>query len=296
LNKQTGQSSFIAVNGRILPEEEARISPLDRGFLYGDGLFETIKACSNRVDFLEHHLKRLREGASSLYIPFPEQVDFQALILQLLHKNGIQGEIAIKICLSRGVHTGPISLYQPASPTCVIFVRPYTGADQATWNRGMSLAVEREMFSNASSNLCRLKSMNYLFYLMARTRAQEKGFEEAILLNTSSNVCECTAANLFFFRNGRLQTPDVASGLLPGVLREALLRCLAEAGEPVEEVKLPAEALDECEEIFATNALMEVMPVGRVDDRSYPNREKTLHVLKLFRSYRDSVHGNGACK
>lgn len=289
MKTQETQIRYIALNGRTVPEQEARISPLDRGFLYGDGLFETIKARKGRIDFLAPHLKRLKEGAQTLRIPFPDRVDFEEIILDLLERNRIQGEAAVKICLSRGIHEGPISLYQPASPTTVIFVRPYQGVDWTTWNRGISLTVEREMFSNATSSLCGLKSMNYLFYLIVRTRAETKGFEEAILLNTKHNVCECTAANLFFFRNDRLETPALTAGLLPGILRGAIMTCMADAGQPVKEVEVPAQALGECEEIFATNALMEITPVGRVEERPYPKREMTLQTFELFKTYRDAL-------
>jgi branched-chain amino acid aminotransferase len=114
LKTQETQIRYIALNGRTIPEQEARISPLDRGFLYGDGLFETIKARKGRIDFLAPHLKRLKEGARTLRIPFPDRVDFEEIILDLLERNGIQGEAAVKICLSRGIRSDlPLSTRLP---------------------------------------------------------------------------------------------------------------------------------------------------------------------------------------
>lgn len=284
----TYSTGYIAINGRILHEEEAAISPLDRGFLYGDGLFETMKAREGRVDFLEAHLARLRDTASEIHISFPKAFDFRATISELIKKNHIQGEASVKICLSRGQHQGDLSLYPPSSPTLVVLARPYTPPGPEKWEQGLSVCVEREILQNPSSHLCRLKSLNYLFYLIVRTRAEEKGFQEAILLNTDQQVCECTAANLFFFRNGRLETPDLSCGLLPGILRATLMNCLDQAGQPVLEVKQPLQTLDECEEIFATNSLLEIMPVGRVGKTSYPKREKTLEVRDRFLTYRNA--------
>jgi branched-chain amino acid aminotransferase len=284
--------AYVAINGRVLPEEEACLSPLDRGFLYGDGLFETLRVVGKRVFFLDRHLARMREAARFLRIPFPADLDFLGIIRDLKEKNEITGEASVKICLSRGRHEGSLSLCTPSSPTVVILTTPRTSASPTDWDKGLSVTVEAEVRQNDSSNLCRLKTMNYLPYLLVRTRAQEKGFEDAILTNTLSEICECTSSNLFFFRENRLETPDVSCGLLPGVLREALMECMEQAGESVREVRLTREALPSCDEIFVTNSLVEVLPVGRVDQDAYPVRERTRRVLELFQAYRDKLHGD----
>ena len=281
------ETIWVCVDGEILPEEKARLSPLDRGFLYGDGLFETMKARGNRVDFLGQHLERLRAGALALRLPFPTGFDFEGCVRQLLDKNGIRGEASIKICLSRGRHQGEISLYSPSRSTLVILASPTLGPSPDRWEQGLSLSVEPELRQNPSSPLCGLKSLNYLFHLVARTRARDRGFEEAILLNGAGEVCESTSANLFCFRQGRLQTPAPSCGLLPGVLRAALMKCLEEEGEPVAEVRLPAASLAECEEVFLTNSLLEIVPVGRIDEKAYPRRDRTRAVREAFLRYRD---------
>ena len=266
---------FVSVDGQIMEESQARISPLDRGFLYGDGIFETIKVRDNKIDFLEEHLSRMMEGARLLGIPFPKDIDFVRIIAELAERNGIKGEAGARISLTRGRHQGSLSLYESSQPTLVILVRPYLSPDKAKWEQGLALTVEQELRQNHSSWLCRLKSLNYLPYLLVRTRAEQKGFEDAILLNTAGQVCEGTISNLFFFRHGRLETPATACGLLPGILRQALMECLAAAGEPVREVELAAQDVMASEEIFTTNSLQEIMPVGRVDEKTFPARERT---------------------
>jgi aminodeoxychorismate lyase len=282
--------AYVAINGRILPEEDASLSPLDRGFLYGDGLFETLKADGERIYFLKKHLERMQEGARFLRIPFPRQLDFYDLIQALREKNQIQGEASVKICLTRGRHQDSLSLYPPSSPTTVILVHPYRGRTPEDWEEGLSVTLEREILQNDSSSLCRLKSLNYLLYLLVRTRAQDRGFEEAILTNRANEICECTTSNLFVYRRGRLETPEVACGLLPGVLRQSLMECLTREGRPVSEVKLTREDLRSCEEIFVTNSMVEIFPVGRVDQDPYPHRERTKEVWEAFRTYRDAMH------
>jgi len=290
--KEQCQMAYVAVNGCVLPEEEARLSPLDRGFLYGDGLFETLRVVGERVFFLDRHLARMREAARFLRIPFPADLDFLGIIRDLREKNEITGEASAKICLSRGRHEGTLSLYTPSSPTVVILTTQRAPKSPTDWDKGLSVTVEAEVHQNDSSSLCRLKTMNYLLYLLVRTRAQEKGFEDAILTNRANEICECTTSNLFFFREDRLETPEVSCGLLPGVLREAVMECMEQAGGPVREVKLVRETLPSCDEVFVTNSLLEVFPVGRVDQHDFPVRERTRRVSDLFQAYRDRLHGD----
>lgn len=283
----------VAINGRILPEGEACISPLDRGFLYGDGLFETLKAEAGRVHFLDLHLERLRTAARCLRIPFPEEQDLGATIRALLAKNRIRGVASVKICLTRGRHDGRLSLASASAPTLVVLAQPGRPVPPARWEEGLDLGVERKLLQNRTSPLCGMKSLNYLAHLWARTRAEEAGLDDAILLNGHGEVCETTTANLFFFRDGRLETPALACGLLPGVLRSALTACMEAAGAPVREVRLTADGLEACEEIFVTNSLVEILPVGRVDGRRFPARDRTRAVRETFAAYRDARHAPG---
>ncbi len=284
---------YLALNGRLMPEEQARLSPLDRGFLYGDGLFETIKARNGRVEFLERHLRRMREGARSLGIPFPEGLPIPSLIEEVLERNRLLDEASVKICLSRGVHEGPLLLYPPSEPTLLILARPYTGPSPEDWERGISVTLERSFHQNESSPLCRLKTLNFLPYLLARTRAREEGFDDAVLLNTRGEVCECTTSNLFFFRDGGLETPHPACGLLPGILREVVMECLASAGSPVRETRPGADVLEDCEEAFVTNSMLEILPVARIEGRELRARERTREVRERFREHRDALHARG---
>jgi branched-chain amino acid aminotransferase len=282
--------AYLAINGRILPDTDACLSPLDRGFLYGDGLFETLKVDGKRIYFLEKHLARMQEGARFLRIPFPADIDFPCVLQELRERNGIRGEASAKICLTRGRHRNSLFLDPPSSPTVVILLHPYQSPTPGDWEKGLSVTLEREILQNDSSSLCRIKSLNYLLYLLVRTRARDRGYEDAILTNRANEICEATTSNLFFFRQGRLETPALSCGLLPGVLRQALMECLGRAGQPVREVKLAPEALHSCEEIFVTNSLVEILPVGRVDQRAYDRRERTRRVQEQFQAFRDEKH------
>jgi branched-chain amino acid aminotransferase len=284
--------SYVALNGNILPETDAGLSPLDRGFLYGDGLFETLKVKDNRIYFFDKHLERFREASRTLQIPIPTYVDLRETVLELLEANRIRGEASVKICLSRGRNEGRLAFYKPPSPTLLVLVRPFESPTHADWTRGLTVTLEREILQNPTSTLCRIKSLNYLLYLLVRTRAEQEGYDDAILSNTTGQVCECTTSNLFFFRRGRLETPQVTCGLLPGILRSALIECVQEAGVPFQEVRLQSGSLETCDEIFVTNSLLEILPVGRVDQRVYDRRERTRQLWERFRAFRDARHGS----
>jgi branched-chain amino acid aminotransferase len=281
---------WIAVNGRIVPETDARISCEDRGFLYGDGLFETMKARQGCVDFLQRHLERMQSGARDLDIPFPPHRSFPPLIRELLAKNQLQETAVVKLCLSRGRHTGPLTLYKPEEATLVMFARPWEEEEPSRWEQGLSITVETEIRQNALSGICHMKTLNYLAYLRVRTRAARAGFEDAILLNTHGELCECTTANLFWFRGGQLETPEASCGLLPGVVRAVVMDLMEQAGTPVREVRRSADDLPDAEEIFVSNSVVEILPVGRIGERRLPRRDQTRALRERFRAYRDSLH------
>jgi len=281
---------WAAVNERIVREQDAALSCQDRGFLYGDGLFETMKARGGRVDFLQRHLDRMRSGAKELGLPFPATEPLPDLIRELLARNRIRGPAAVKLCLSRGRHAGALTLYAPEEPTRVLTVRPWHPPSPSHWERGLSIQVETAFRQNARSGICHLKTLNYLPNLLVRTRAEAAGHEDAVLLNTRDQVCECTASNLFWFREGRLETPDLSCGLLPGVVRSVLLEMMAEAGTPVRPVRARMEALLNAQEVFVTNSLVEIFPVGRVGEDSFPQRERTRALAERFRAHRDALH------
>ena len=281
--------AFVYLNGRIVREEDASLSIWDRGFLYGDGLFETLRACGTTICFLSRHLRRLKSSCQSLDLRFPDTLEYEKIILSLLEINNIQGKAAIRMTLTRGEHTGSLTLSSPNDPTMLITVRPYEGTSDEAWEKGLALGIEGDLRQNPSGLLCQHKSLNYLPYLLARDRASGKGFDDAILANPSDEVCECTSANIFFFRKGRLETPALSCGLLPGVIREALMECAHLNGTGIEEVRIQPFDLYESEEVFVTNSLLEIMPVGRIEDRIFVQRKKTRALQQQFFAYRDSI-------
>jgi branched-chain amino acid aminotransferase group I len=253
---------WVFLNGRFVERGEAAAPALDRGLLYGYGLFETMRSHGGRVFRLEEHYRRLCEGAVVLELPPALTLDdLRAAIDTLLERNGLTDAY-----LRLTVTAGPSPDEGGASPSVLLVARPLSGYPPALYRRGMA-AVTGSTRRNEASPLSRVKSLNYLDNLLAREEARRKGADEAILLNTRGLVAEGSASNLFLVGSGRLLTPSLDSGALPGITRATVIELAREAGIACAEGGVATEALVQAAEAFLTNSIMGVMPLTRLDGR-----------------------------
>jgi branched-chain amino acid aminotransferase len=260
------KARLLWVNGKLLPVGEAVLDPRDRGFTLGDGLFETMRVKGGTVLRLERHLSRLRTGAAVLGLPsHPEDEDLTGAVARTLAANGLT-EAAVRLTISRGVPKRRGILPEPESnPTLVVHAEPFTGYPTELYERG-ARAVISGIRRNEHSPLARVKSLNYLDNVLARREAEARGADDALLLNTAGDLACASAANLFLLLDGTLVTPSVASGALPGTLRELLTSELApRVGLEVVERTVRPQELRAAEEAFLTNALMGIVPLIEVD-------------------------------
>jgi branched-chain amino acid aminotransferase len=258
----------IYLNGTILPAEQARIDPFDRGFALGDGLFETLRAYDGRPFRLADHLERMEAAAAELEIPLP--VDTAAIadaVGALLAANDHgRCDASIRITLSRG--TGPRGLAPPADPrpTLLIATAPYAPLPESC------SAVTVEIRRNEGSPLARMKSLGQLDNVLAAGIAAKNGADEAILLNNAGCIACAARANLFAVLDGRLVTPPIGDGVLPGIARRTVLEIAAAIGLPAAEASLRPADLVRAQEILMTNSLFEIRSVARCDDRPVAGR------------------------
>lgn len=248
---------IIYFNGRLISADELVISPLDHSFLYGHGLFETMRAYNGRVFRLEKHLNRLRAAADYLHWPvLPTHAELKAAITSVLNSNQLT-DASIRLTLSRGSgmpRPDPSSCGQPA---ITVFASPLPSPLPPEGWCVATVTLQR----NLSSPLVRIKSANYLDNILAKSEAKAQGAQEALILNTDGFVAEGSMSNLFFVTAGKLVTPDENSGILPGVTRKCIIE-LAQALEmPLEERQVKPAELTEADEIFLTSSVMEVIPV-----------------------------------
>lgn len=242
----------VWLNGALLDAQAARIAPDDRGFTLGDGVFETLRAADGAIVRLDAHLARLRRGAALLGLPVP-QVDYGTALRETLAANGLS-DGALRLTLTRG--PAPRGVLPPAAPapTLLITAGPLPPATP------VRLVIARITRRNEFSPLSGIKSLAYLDNILARQEAAARGADDALLLNTQGRVAETGTANLFVVAEGRVVTPSVADGALPGTLRAEILK------QGAVEAPVTPELLAGVREAFVTTSLG-IRSVNALDGR-----------------------------
>ncbi|MFA5111892.1 MAG: aminotransferase class IV [Desulfobaccales bacterium] len=257
---------FVWLNDDLTPISQARVSVNDRGFQYGDGLFETLRAEGGRVQFLKEHLERLEASARTFRLPFPAELAWQARLDRLLAANGLsRGPARIKILLTRGEVPG-LGLPEDSPPTLVIWAYPYTPPAPEEYAAGWPVAIFPQ---GRSTFVGRHKSLDYLFYLAARQYALDQGAREALVLEADGLVSEGAASSLVYLHQERFYTPESASAL-PGVTVAVLRRGLAAQGLRLEERTTTVAHLKAIDGLWLANSLMGLMPVAALDGTPLP--------------------------
>ncbi|MBE3572771.1 MAG: aminotransferase class IV [Moorella humiferrea] len=252
-------AAIVYFNGSLQPVAGTAISPADPGFLYGAGLFETIRIEKGRALFLAEHLQRLISSARRLGWHVPETSGLPAALQHAIAANQVT------------TGRGRLNFFQGCQGYNLMFTAenglPYTPEDYRKGYRAAIVTIRR----NQHSPLAGLKTMNYLENILALAEARKKGAQEALLLNLDGNLAEGSRSNLFLIQQDTLYTPDLASGPLPGLARARVLKLAAGLGLAVKEEPLKAEALLAAGEAFLTNSLMEILPLTWVDGRPVGN-------------------------
>ena len=284
---------LVNMNGQLLPKEKAVVSVFDHGLLYGDGVFEGVRAYNGRVFRLTQHLERLYDSAKAILLTPPLPLEaLRKEILRTLAANGLK-DAYIRPVFTRG--PGDLSLSPASCPRASYFIitdriRLYP---EATYRDGLALITvpTRRNVSEALSP--KIKSLNYLNNILAKIEATQRGALEAVLLTQDGYVAECTADNLFILRKGRLLTPPTWQGALEGVTRQAVLE-LAEKRR-VSAVEEPITRYDiyTSQEAFMTGTAAEIVPVTALDGRSIGDGEPGPLTKGLMRDYRDLTRREG---
>ena len=262
---------FVWLNDELIPVDQARVSVNDRGFLYGDGLFETLRAEAGTSYFLEEHLARLEASAGVFRLALPSGFSWEERLHRLLAANGLERRPArVKILLSRGEVPG-LGLPAAGRPTLVIWAQPYAPPLPGEYAAGWPVAVFPE---RRASFIGRHKSLNYLFYLAARQYALDHGAQEAIILEADGLVSEGAATSLVYLQQGKYCTPAAASAL-PGVTVAALSRGLRRRALSLETPPTTLAQLQKADGVWLANALMGLMPVAAIDGQKIPLSEQS---------------------
>jgi branched-chain amino acid aminotransferase len=279
---------LVWLNGTLCPKKDAKISIDDRGFLLGDGVFETMRSYGSRVFRLDKHLTRLFDSLAIVHLSIPyTSVELGKAVNDTLEANQLQ-EAYIRLTVTRGQGGKGIDPPETPSPTIIIVARKFIPYPEQVYKEGLKTGISG-IKQNLSSSIARIKSLNFLDHILARIEAREKGLDEAILLNTEDFICEGTVSNIFLVKHGNLITPDKESGILPGVTREAVTELALREGIRIEERKVQPSELKEADECFLTNTLMEVMPVSEIDGKKVGQGRPGPLTLHFMEWYKDLV-------
>lgn len=248
------------LNNRLLDEKDARVSVFDRGFLYGDGVYETVRAYQCRIFRWDEHDRRLRQSARRIALKCPwSSAYLQQAIQKTLRANG-RPDASVRITISRG--PGPLGL-DPRTcprPTLALLLHPDRPLEKL-WKAGVSIGIVRVRRNHPACLDPRIKSNNSLNAILAKMEAQRMGVFEGVLTNLSGDLTEGTISNLFFIRRGCLYTPSPSCGLLEGITRGSILRVAREAGLGVREGRYKPQELKRADEVFLSSTTLEVAPV-----------------------------------
>ncbi len=253
----------VWLNGDLAGAQNARIDPADRGFLLGDGLFETLLAHGGHVLHGAAHLGRLRQGAE--YLGIPLDMSDEALLkacAELLNANALrEGRAGLRLTLTRG--PGPRGLALPENPRPTVLI---TAAKAPPPPRSFSVVTVWAR-RNEHGGLSRFKTLNYLENICARRQAQDQGADEAIMLNTRGFIASASAANVWITKNNSLFTPPVDDGALPGITRARVFDLANVQGISAKEESISPERLAAADEVFLTNSLIGACPAHSLDGR-----------------------------
>jgi branched-chain amino acid aminotransferase len=284
-------AATINVNGRVFDQEHAVISVFDHGFLYGEGVYETLRTYNGQPFLFERHMRRLRTSADMLALSVPladAQIDarFRETMRVAGLGDGADREAYIRILVTRGI--GELT-YDPAAtptPSIVVIVKPNVDPPREVFERGVKVSLVGVVRNHPGSVNPLIKSNNLLNNALAMQEAFRRGGFEGVMRNYRGELAECTQSNLFIVKDGAALTPPVDAGLLPGITRAFLFEVGAEAGIPVREAVLKDADLFGADESFLTSTTREVVPIVQVDDRTIGSGKPgpvTIAMLEGFR-------------
>jgi branched-chain amino acid aminotransferase len=258
---------IIYIDGKFYGERDAKVSVLDHGLLYGDGIFEGIRAYNSRVFRLKEHIDRLFCSAKSILLTIPlSPADLTKAVVQTCRRNKIRDGY-IRLVVTRGVGTLGLNPNRCKNPTVIIIAGKIQLYPAELYQKGMEIVTVPTVRNLHSALNPAIKSLNYLNNILAKIEANQAGCEEAVLLNADGYVSECTGDNIFIVKEGHLMTPPLSAGALYGITRRVVLDMAAESGLKTSEPNLTRYDLFNADECFLTGTGAEVVPVVKIDGR-----------------------------
>lgn len=283
----------IYLDGKFVPEADAKVSVFDHGLLYGDGVFEGIRFYNGRVFRLEEHLERLWDSARSICLEIPiGRGEMTEALLETIRQNGLN-EGYIRLVVTRGVGNLGLNPMQCKRPSIIIIATTIALYPKEVCEKGLTVVTCATRRTSPAALNPAVKSLNYLNNIMARIEANLAGADEALMLNESGNVAECTADNVFIIKRGNIFTPPISAGALRGITRSVVFDIAAELGLKITETDITRHDVFIADECFLTGTAAEVIPVVKADGRPIGTGKPGSITTRMIGRFRELTRETG---
>lgn len=284
----------VYIDGEYYEKDQAKISVFDHGLLYGDGVFEGIRSYGGHVFRMDAHVKRLYASAKAIMLNIPVPPDqMRTIITDTLAANNLS-DAYIRLLVTRGSGTLGLDPEECADPAVICITDSVALYPEELYEKGLEVITASTRRIGLGTLYPQVKSMNYLNNIMAKIEAKNAGVLEAIMLNAGGSVAECTGDNIFIVKDNVLITPNINSGILPGVTRAAVMELAQAAGIRVEERIVSRYEVFTADECFLTGTAAEVIPVVKVDRRTIADGIPGTMTMMLLTKFHELVRGEGA--
>ena len=280
---------IVYLNGKFVELADAKVSILDRGFCYGDALFETMRVYSGKIFCLNLHLDRLERGAQSIFLNLPESRERLEKILYETFNRNQGADAVIRLTITRGEGILGKLWQADTTPTLSVYVKPYNGPPDEWYQNGVPISLIPDSASRLGGLQEQIKSANYLSQVLARKQAEDQGSVDGIMISDKGEICDGTICNIFLVKQGGLITPAVNPYVLAGVTRRVVLDLAAQTGVACKEKTVVAEEVFQADEVFLTNTGWEILPVTRVNGESVGAGRPGPITQALSQEFRKSV-------
>jgi len=281
-------TEIIYFNGHLVPRAEAKLSPFDHGFLYGYGLFETMRAYEGHIFRLDRHLTRLRCSAESLGLrPKLDAFDLENACVETLQANKLK-DARVRLTITAGEGDMTPDLNTCSNLTVLVAAKNFVPLPPERYEQGFKAALSF-LRRDSQSPLSRLKCTCYVSNILARMEAKAAGCDEAVMLNELNYIAEGSTANIFLVSDGELSTPSLESGILPGITREAVLEIARDLNIKTVERQVELRELSRAEEAFVTNSIIEVMPLTWLNGEPIGTGKPGKLTRNLMAAYKELV-------
>ena len=279
----------IYLNGKILPQEDAKISVFDHGLLYGDGVFEGIRAYNGKIFMLQQHMDRLYDSAKAIALKIPITKDEMAEAIKKTMAANNLTDSYIRLVVTRGVGKLGLDPNKCAVPQIIVITDTIELYSKALYERGLDIVTVTTIRNHFSALDPKIKSLNYLNNILAKLESIEAGAGEALMLNKDGYVAECAGDNIFILKDNILLTPPPSAGILIGITRNVVMELAVKMGVQAKECLMTRYDVYIADECFLTGTAAEIIPVVKIDGRIIGNGKPGKVTLELLKWYRDQT-------